>query len=275
MKKVAFKWLALVLALALLLSGCTMPNLEDLAGLLGAKLATPFSEMEYTRPDMAKMESLLTDCCQSAPTEKKVDTLLDKIWAFYNAYNSFYTNYNLSSIHYFKDMTDIYWEQEYNYCLAQSAQVDAWLDELFYTLADCPLREELEASDSFGEGFFDSYVGESIWDETFTALMNRQAELEGQYYDLCAQAQEVDPYSEEFYSGYGAEMAQLFVDLVALRQEIAAYVGYEDYPSFAYDFYHYRDYTPAQAQAYLQEIGKTLVPLYCEIRKARVSSSTK
>lgn len=274
MKKNYLKWLAFILALAMLLSGCSGIDLESLSGLIGAQLATPFSEMEYTRPDMLQLQQKYDSCCKSAPTETDVDALLEKIWDFYNAYNSFYTNYNLSSIYYFKDMTDIYWEQEYNYCLAQTAQVDGWLDELFYTLADCPLREKLEESDSFEEGFFDSYVGDSIWDETFTDLMNRQSELEGQYYDLCAAAQEVDPYSEEFYDGYGAKMAQLFVELVALRQEIAAYAGYDDYPSFAYDFYHYRDYTPAQAQCYLEQIGQELVPLYTQAADQFVNNSS-
>ena len=273
MKNVCLKIIALVLAMAVLLSGCSLLDFESLAGMIGAQMATPFSEMEYTRPDLLQLQKKYDKCCQSAPTANDVDALLDQIWDFYNGYNSFYTNYNLASIYYFKDMTDIYWEDEYNYCLSKTSQVDAWLDELFYTLADCPLREELEASDSFGEGFFDSYVGESVWDETFTELMNRQSELEGQYYELSAAAQTVDPYSEEFYSGCGAKMAQLFVDLVAVRQEIAEYAGYEDYLSFAYDFYHARDYSPADAQRYLEEIGRELVPLYRQVSGKFADSS--
>ena len=261
MKKTRFKVLALVLALMLVLSGCVLPDLNEV---FGPQKVSSFSEMKYTRPDMEKMEALLTECCENAKTEKNVDVLLEKIWAFYNSYNTFYTNYNLASIYYYKDMTDTYWEQEYNYCLDQCAQVDAWLDQMFYDLADCPLREELEKSDSFEEGFFDDYDGESLWDETFTDLMDQEAELQSRYNTLCEQAQTVEPGSEEFYDGVGAQMAQLFVEMVALRQQIAEYAGYEDYLSFAYDFYHARDYSPDQAITYLQEVSKELVSLYVE-----------
>ena len=63
-------------------------------------------------------------------------------------------------------------------------------------------------------------------------------------------------------------MGQLLVDLVALRQEIAEYAGYEDYASFCYDFDFYRDYTPRQAETYLEEIRKELVPLYRQVESA-------
>ena len=49
------------------------------------------------------------------------------------------------------------------------------------------------------------------------------------------------------------------------RQELAAYLGYESYPQFAGDFYYYRDYTPAQMEAYLETIRQELVPLYREM----------
>lgn len=286
MRSIFTKLLALILVLTMLLTGCATPQTED-SGTAPAESqpattesqpssdtqpstdpsedlpeVTHFSEMEYVRPDMEYIEGLFVDCSESSVTEQDVEVLLEKIWDCYNAYNSFYTQYNLANIYYFKDMTVTYWEEEYNYCMDQTAQMDAWLDDLFYTLADSPLREELEASDDFEDGFFDDYDGESIWDETFTALMNRQSEMESQYYELCAAAQNVDPYSEEFYNGYGAQMAQLFVELIALRQEIAAYAGYEDYLSFAFEFNHGRDYTPAQAQAYLEQIEQELVPLY-------------
>lgn len=261
MKKTVLKVLALVFAVTMLLSGCVMPDLD---GWFASQMAIPFSQMKYTRPDVTNMGALLNDCCENAKTEKDVDVLLEKIWAFYNSYNTFYTNYNLASIYYYKDLTDTYWEQEYNYCLGQTAQVDAWLDQMFYALADCPLREELEASDSFEDGFFDDYDGDSLWDDTFTALMDRQSEMESQYNELCEQAQNVMPGSEEYYSGVGAKMAQLFVELVALRQEIAEYAGYENFLTFAYDFYHGRDYSPDEAIKYLQQVSEELTPLYME-----------
>lgn len=259
------KWIALVLALAILFTGCSGLSLEELLGDLGAQIATPFSEMEYVRPDVDKMEAAVEDCCAAAVTQTDVDALLDKVWDVYGCYNTFYTQYNLASIYYFRDMTDTKWEEEYSYCIQNSGSVEAMLEEMLYALAASPLKDELEEDPAFGEGFFDSYVGQTLWDETFLALMDKESSLEEQYYDLCAQAQETEYYSDEYFEEYGTKMGELFVELVALRQEIAEYAGYEDYPTFAYEFYHYRDYTPQQAQVYLEEICRELVSLYREV----------
>ena len=260
MKKM--KWLCLVLALVMLLTGCSGLSFDDLWKELTTLQVTPFSEMEYTRPDPAKMEEELKKCCSMAETEKQVKPVVEQVWVVYNLYNTFYTNYNLASIFYFKDLTDTKWEEEYNFCLQAAANYDAMLEEMFYALADCPLRDKLEADPSFGEGFFDNYEGESIWDETFLRLMEQEAALEEEYYQLCTAAQDTEYYSQEYFENYGTKMAQLFVELVGVRQQIAEYAGYPDYPSFAYDFYHKRDYTPQQAVSYLEELGKALSSLY-------------
>ena len=60
--------------------------------------------------------------------------------------------------------------------------------------------------------------------------------------------------TEIYYEECGGEMAELLVQLIRLRRDIAAYWGYDDYVSFANDFYYYRDYTAAQAQEYLAQI---------------------
>ena len=264
----AIRIVALVLAMALLLTGCSGWSLEQLWSDLTAQLVTPFADMTYTRPDMTAMKATLNECCAQAQSQTKVEKLLDQVWEFYGQYNRFYTQYHLATIHYFHDMTDIYWEQEYSYCMAQTATAEASLEELFYALAASPLKDALEEDPSFGEGFFDSYVGQTIWDETFSQLMYREAELEDCYYELVTQAQDTPYYSDAYFDTYGAQMAQLFVELIRVRQEIAAYAGYDDYPSFAYDFYYYRDYTPAQAEQYFSDVQRELVPLYRQLGTA-------
>ena len=261
MKRNILKVLALVLTLSVLLSGCLLLELGQLQEIFDTPKVTPFAEMEYQRPDIDALERQMQVCCDATESEKKVDKVLEPIWDFFEAYNSFYTNYNLSSIYYFKDTTDTYWENEYNYCMERSSRADAALDELYYFLADSPMREELEATDTFGEGFFDEYEGESIWDETFTAMMNEQARIEGDYHALCAASQEI-LFTDAYYEQNAPKLEALFVEMVALRQEIAAYAGYEDYQTFAYDFYHSRDYTPEQAEQYLEQIKQELVSLY-------------
>lgn len=269
MKKRFLRMAALLLAAVLLLTGCNMPTLGDVMNKLYSAIqlgfVTPFDEMEYVRPDPDQFRQEMDTCMELAQTETDVDTLMESVYTVYGLYYDFATNYYLANIHYCKDMTDSYWSEEYSYCMEQEAQISAAMDQLLYALADSPLRAELESDSFFGEGFFDLYEGDSLWDETFTALMEQESALLDQYYDLNAQAVEVEYYSEEFFSGYGYQIEEVFLELVKVRRQIATYAGYDSYPAFAYEFYFYRDYTPEQTVSYLEQIKTELVPLYTGI----------
>ena len=189
----------------------------------------------------------------------------DAIWAFYDAYDAFYTAYNLSYIRYCADLTDLYWEAEYTYCEENTVQADAGLEELFRSLARSPIRQTLESDDYFGPGYFDAYEGESLYDETFMGLLDREAALLAEYYDLSAGVAEEDYYTAQYFDKYEPLLGENLAELVKVRQEMAAYAGYESYPAFAYDFYYYRNYSPAQASALGEEILRQLVPLYRDL----------
>lgn len=268
MMKKFYRVAAILLAVVLLLSGCSsLAELEQMllgngAGLRGV---VKYSDMTYTRPDMDAYQKIVDDSCHLAKTSADVEEVVDGIWKVYDAYDEFYTNYHLADIHYNTDLTDDYWAEEYAYCSEQTSKVDAGLDSLYYALADSPCREELETEKYFGEGYFDQYEGESIYDETFVSLMEQESALISRYYDLSSEALETEYYSEEYFTTYGSQMAEVFVELVKLRQEIAAYVGYDSYPAFAYDFYHYRDYTPAEAESYLTAVGSAMSELYRQV----------
>lgn len=269
MKRAFIKIVALCLMVVLLFTGCNSLAfgmfLDALGqGLLGGQYTT-FSNMEYTRPDLDEFDTLLDACLKGAKEDTKVETLMEKVFALYDCYYRYSTNYSLANIHYYLDMSDTYWEKEYTFCAENGAQVDAGMDQLFYALAKSSLKEQLEAEEYFGDGFFDEYSGESIWDETFTALMEQQTQLQNEYDALCAEAMEEDYYSDAFFNGTGAEMAELFVELVALRNQIAEHAGYEDFLDFAYDFYYKRDYTPDQAIGYMEDVQEQLVELYLDI----------
>jgi oligoendopeptidase F len=264
MKTVKIRLLALFLALCLTLTGCTgvdfrgyFKNLYDyLNGVV------TFDSMEYIRPDMDAYGLALNKICEKAVTETNIDTLVEGIWEYYDVYDAFSTAYALANIHYFQDLTDSYWEDEYNFCAENAASVDAGLDRLYRALAHSPIRAELEGPDYFGPGFFEAYEEESIYDEAFVALLEQESGLISQYYTLSA-----DLYAtgESYNEAVVGALADLYVQLVQLRQQIAAYAGYGNYVSFASDFYYYRDYTPQQAETYLAEIRNILSPLYKEL----------
>ena len=71
------KYLALLLVVAILLSGCNLSGLKDVLGDITAQAATPFSEMEYVRPDLEKMEAAVESCCEAAALRRKAITFLN------------------------------------------------------------------------------------------------------------------------------------------------------------------------------------------------------
>ena len=260
--------LAVCLALTLLLTGCTGGKLVSGYG----KDYVAYENMEYTRPSMSLIEQVLTNSCNTVRSDTSLDTVLSAIYDYYDAYDRFYTNYNLAYIAYNRDVTDEYWQAEYEYCAGNSATVDAGLEKLYMALADSPIRSKLESDAYFGLGYFDAYEDEATWDEGFLALMEEEYALISAYYDLSAQADSAVYYSEEYFDGYADDLCQALIDLVKLRQQIAAYAGYDSYVQFAYDFYYYRDYTPRQAMDYMEDIRTEMSNLYQQVNQSDIWS---
>ena len=276
MKKTILRLIALILC-CLLLTGCSTDYsryINALRGNASSDNFTAFSDMVYTRPDMEKVESVLAEAIEAAAGED-FNLIIDKIYEFYDIYDDFYTNYSLADIHYSADLTNSYWEAETNFCAENSSRLDAGLEELYYALANSPCLDKLEGPRYFGEGYFDSYQGENHWDEEFTALLEEESRLTSRYYELSRIGSDYRSGSEAFYDNCGYEMAQLLVDLILLRHQIADYWGYDDYTQFATDFYYYRDYTSDQGRAYLEDIRAELVPLYRQLNNSNCSLANK
>ena len=265
MKKRVTGVLALVLALCLLLGGCALDfggYFRQVGQLLVGSNQTHFQDMVYTRPNLQDLQTTIDRCCEKLQSAKNLDAVVTIIYEAYAPLDAFSTAYALSNIYYCKDLTSSYWAGEYAFCSENAVIVEAALDQFYRALAQCRFREELEGDNYFGAGFFDNYQGEGVYDEVFTKFLTQEAALESQYYALWNAAGNLDMYSQVFLDNYGLQMEQLYVQLIALRQEMAAYLGYNSYPEFAYDFYYGRDYTCQQTTSYLADIRAELVPLY-------------
>lgn len=259
------KILAILLALALLLTGCA--QLVDLAQRLAenrdeqleqlarqGKTREPFSQMTYTRPDMEAFQALAEESCRLGQTSEDVDQILEQTTQLYEAYDRFYTMLSLADIYYCKDLSNAEAQAEYEFCTGQSGQVEQALEAYYQALAQGPAVEELE--EYFGEGFFDGYTGESQWDAAFLDLWNQEQEAVARYYEAMNQL------ADASYEDMEKNLGPILVELIGLRQELAAQVGYDDCEEFLWDWSYNRAYTPQDLDAYLQEIQQELVPLY-------------
>ena len=212
-----------------------------------------FSKMEYVRPDAQVVLDVQQKCATLSQGENWY-ALSDAVMEYIGHYYHFETMNALAMIHYYLDLSDPDWMEEYQYCSANMVTLNAERDRLFYTLAGCDYVELLEKN-YFSKGFFLNYEDESIWTEEFSALMEEETRLQNQYYSLSAQLSG----STTTVSG---QLTDLLVEMVKLRQRIATVAGYDSYGAFAYEFYFGRDYSDQQAKAYIDQVRTEVAPLY-------------
>lgn len=260
---------ALLLMLTLVMSACSMTP-EKVDGILRQLEGKPtFEEMEYSRPDMDALQEAGKAVCEAAQTQNNAEAILDSLFSYYDLYEECQTMYNLADIRHSLDLSDPYYKEEYATCSQLWSQVGENLDSVYRSLAQSPMKDELEEL-YFDEGYFDQYLDEdgqaleSVWTEKFLELLNQEAQLEAQYYDVLdslSQNQGEGDYTKKLAEA----LAPVYLDMIRVRQAMAQEMGYPDYESFAWDWSYERDYTPQEAQTYVTAIQEKLVPMYQQL----------
>lgn len=265
--------LAIVLTLCMLtvmLAGCSVWDVilsvvREQAGITEPTEATKpratgsFRDMEYIRPDMEEHQALLAGCCATAKESTDMDEIQEAVNTYYEAYDRIIASSTLAEIYACKDITSSYWQEETAYCTMAAVEADAGLEELYCALALSPMTEELE--EEYGAAFLAYYRELGSPDKTLQEYNTREAALVEQFTNLYNQLTPEGFYAEDTDA---VALAEILVELIALRQEMADYLDYGSYPQLAYDIYHYRSYTPAQAKSYLSQVGAQMAQLYRE-----------
>lgn len=283
MKKSYFgRILAIMCVCALLLTGCSEygdwiwqkdpePESTQSAPSTGRdrySMIPDFLDMVYTRPDIEEYRRLVDAICETAKVSESAEQLVDMCRDVYNAYDTFYTMMTLANIHYCLDLSDSYYSAEYAYCTEQSTAIEKGLEDCHMALAKSKVVDELESDEYFGEGAFDDYQGDSVYTEELTALLNRENALISESYEVMNKLNGLDYYSDEYFEEGVPEMGRIFIDLIAVRQEIAAYFELDSYGDYAFAMYHNRDYTQEQAEQYLDAIREKMVPMYRQLNES-------
>lgn len=243
-----------------------------------------FDQLRYLRPDVDSLISHVDQLVTLLDSGADCAAILDAFEKINQLYVGFYTMDTLANICYTRNLNNSYYDSKYNWCEEQAPVVEQALERCFVAMAGSALRSELEVQ-YFGEGFFLSYDENQLYsDSRVVALMQEEAALQTQYMALQSDmtitwngeerlVEEVlaDPalsYNnyllalDAYYDKYNPQCAEIFIELIRVRKELAQVLEYDSYADFAYLYYYERDYTPAQAADYIAEIATQLVPVY-------------
>ncbi len=217
----------------------------------------PLSEMVYARPDFAALNADLDALTQKAAVCTDADELLNDWYTVFPRYQSAVSMCSLAFFRYTMDCADDTFAKEYDYCDEQGTITEEKLFALYAAFADSPCRDALEQA-YFGEGFFKDYDAFNTADDAFYALLQQENDLLFRYYALTGAANLSS--REEIKQNHDA-VGELFLELVKVRQQIAAAKGYENYMDYRYAVEYGRDYTTAQAREYLTLVQTDLAPM--------------
>ncbi len=303
MKKRSCAVIAMVLAFVML-AGCGLPG-SDLSGWVSGKLsqvkdAAPqernpdevmFRDMHYARPDIDKLGAdveAVENALKNGASLKDVEDLLR---VSLDGYDEFATMYHLANIYNCKDLRDEYYAAEYEWISTAEADVSDMFDELYYACAGSEYGKELE-KDFFWEGFCEEYADpdDSYYTDETVALMQRESELVSRYRELVADPtvtykgeersvfellDELTGFSyllvlRQYYEKYNEPLAEVYIELMRVRAEMAREMGFSGAEEMEYVFYFERDYKPEEAEVFVREIKEQLVPIYRWARESGV-----
>ena len=294
MKKKIRMLLALLLC-AVLLAGCGAPamNVGMSPLLVGVSEAEDeeegeiprFRDMVYERPqgalddierNMKKLEKALDEDISF----RTVTYLLDLCYADYYHFDTMYCLVEIRSC---LDMTDEFYAEELSWCDDAYYDLQDLMEEIYYLCGASAMAERLE-QEYFWEGFAGEYADATLstYNEETLTLMHRESSLLAAYRELTAsptitlRGQEIDLYSyladadslsydaalRAYYRQYNGEMSRIYIELVKTRKALAEALGFASYEEMAYAYSFDRDYTPEQAERYIEEVRQLIVPLY-------------
>ena len=302
MNKKFLRILALLLALLMLagceqasgsLSSPLGEILSDISALAGREHnpdGIQFRDMKYYRPDTQKLADdiqAVKDALEGEISLADAEALLD---ACMDDYDVFSTMYSLANIYNSKDLRDEYYAAEYEWISTESSSISQLFDEMYYACAGSSLGQALE-EDYFWPGFCEEYAdpNDSYYNDETVALMQRESELISRYRELMAdptvffegEEQSYNELMEElsdfddykgytrylsllmtYYEEYNEPLAQIYIDLMRVRSEMAEKMGFSSCEEMEYVFYFDRDYTPQDGAVFVSEVKKYLVPIY-------------
>lgn len=271
--------LSVVICTAMLLSGCSV--VEKLLGGNKAeeRRTIPYSDMEYTRPDVEAIQTRLGELTVLLGDAKNFDEVLKYDDETGQLLEEFSTMSTLAMLKNYHDSNDTFYKEEYTYCEEQGVVLWNSLNEFNTVLVEGEYADQYRQE--VGEYTYQSILNdlklntpaveqlkqerERLNIEYNNSLSNLVLEWEGTTYtleDIYAMNSYEDMlfYMNLYYEENAPQFTEYYIQLINLDKEIAQTLGFESVADMYYLSYN-RDYTPADAQVYWEESKELFVPV--------------
>lgn len=246
-----------------------------------------FENVKYVRPDIDSMYKTVDVLHGALKNPLGFEKILACIELFELQLTNFETMYAVANIRTSLDVSDDYYDEEYTWCMENSAEVQMLVDELYFACADSvhtawlnqlPFWRKLSAD------YQDVVVSESggTYEELFE-INARETQLLAEYRDIMSELtievdgqersfdeyvlEDYDKANAAFLEKYNPVLGQLYIELMALRKECAAVLGYDSYAELAYDGF-FRDYSPKESEEYIANVKKYMTELYKQLEQS-------
>ncbi len=280
-----FLCLILVFLLSGILSGCSI--LQSLFAPLpyDGRPTVPFSEMEYTRPDVDGYLKKVQNTTKTIQENKVAYAKqLNNLNALNEGYWDYYTMYTLAYLKYAINTNDPFYSEEYVFFGETEPKINQALENLYVACSQSKHKAKFE-SGYFGEGFLDQYEGGGTLSNELVQLLQQEAQLIQNYgtqtanptvlymgqthplEDLLASAytaSERKNILNAYYKQANEKLGEIYTELVKVRLQISAKLGYTSYADYAYERFE-RDYTAQMGADFVAQVEQKLVPLYKQL----------
>lgn len=249
-----------------------------------------FEDYEYKRVDAKDFDKIidgLDELCQDAANG---DEVLDVILAMDDFRLEMEKDRGLAEFYSYQYVDDDHYDEEYQFYTELYNDVSDLYYTKFYMIANSP------CSDVLKDYIHDDHEWQYILDyvpmtQEQKDLKNKDSELVQQYNDLSLKAYETEingvkydsnsldeAYDNgsveyaDYLTGLGEiieaknkDMAELYIEMVEVRDQLAKSYGYSSFNEYAYEKNYQRDYSYDDMDNYRQMVKDYFVPLYQEI----------
>ncbi len=251
-----------------------------------------FSEMNYTRPDLAKMESSFNALLAKFEVAQNAEQQMKLLSEINELKNDFNTYVSIASVRNSIDTTDAFYEAEQDFFDANEPVIKNLHIKFYKALGSSKFKNELQKK--FGNQLFNlADVSLKTFDPSIIEDLKEENRLGTQYTKLVASAEvefngekltlpALSAYMEStnrevrkkaylanhgFFATHEKEFDEIYDKLVKVRTSIAHKLGYKNFVELAYYRMARTDYNAAMVKGFREEVLKYVVPVANKLRE--------